>query len=158
VLQNAESNLAKLETAGQMVPSLDWFVDAFVRREAVISSQIEGTQASLTDLLTVEAVVAAESVEMIGQLLAILNRDRDRYLQSQGATVTGVRLFEHLPQHPIVTTNSVVGLCGTTKPTATKAIVSLCDAGILEETSGRARDRTYAYREYLELLREGTEI
>ena len=103
-------------------------------------------------------MVAAESVEVIGRLFEILSRDRDRYLQSRGATVTGARLFEHLAQHPIVTTKSVVGLCETTKPTATKAIVSLCDAGILEETSGRARDRTYAYGEYLEVLREGTEV
>ncbi len=53
--KTAETNLAKLDTAGRMVPSLDWFVYAFVRKEAVISSQIEGTQASLTDLLTTEA-------------------------------------------------------------------------------------------------------
>ncbi|UWU19044.1 hypothetical protein N2599_31535 (plasmid) [Rhizobium sullae] len=26
-----------------MVPSFDWFIDAFVRKEAVISSQVEGT-------------------------------------------------------------------------------------------------------------------
>ena len=38
-----------------MVPSLDWFVYSFVRKEAVISSQIEGTQASLDDLLATEA-------------------------------------------------------------------------------------------------------
>lgn len=38
-----------------MVPSLDWFVYAFVRKEAVLSSQIEGTQATLMDLLTYEA-------------------------------------------------------------------------------------------------------
>ena len=38
-----------------MVPSMDWFIYAFVRKEAVISSQIEGTQATLVDLLTFEA-------------------------------------------------------------------------------------------------------
>lgn len=38
-----------------MVPSLDWLVYAFVRKEAVASSQIEGTQATLVDLLTFEA-------------------------------------------------------------------------------------------------------
>jgi Fic/DOC family N-terminal len=40
-----------------MVPSLDWFIYAFVRKEAVLSSQIEGTQATLVDLLTFEAHV-----------------------------------------------------------------------------------------------------
>jgi Fic family protein len=44
-----------------MVPSLDWFIYAFVRREAVLSSQIEGTQATLVDLLAFEAQEASES-------------------------------------------------------------------------------------------------
>jgi Fic family protein len=54
-LRRAEQALARLDLAGEMVPSLDWFIYAFVRKEAVISSQIEGTQASLVDLLNFEA-------------------------------------------------------------------------------------------------------
>ena len=51
----AEQALGRLELAGDMVPSLDWFIYAFVRKEAVLSSQIEGTQATLMDLLNYEA-------------------------------------------------------------------------------------------------------
>lgn len=51
----AEQALVRLELAGEMVPSLDWFIYAFVRKEAVLSSQIEGTQATLMDLLNYEA-------------------------------------------------------------------------------------------------------
>src|SRR6202453_2580770 len=54
-LRRAEQALARLEVAGEMVPSIDWFIYAFVRKEAVISSQIEGTQATLIDLLAFEA-------------------------------------------------------------------------------------------------------
>ena len=54
-LRDAEQALVRLDVAGDMVPSLDWFIYAFVRKEAVISSQIEGTQASLVDLLAFEA-------------------------------------------------------------------------------------------------------
>src|SRR6266446_5113275 len=54
-LARAERALARLEIAGEMVPSHDWFIYAFVRKEAVISSQIEGTQATLVDLLEYEA-------------------------------------------------------------------------------------------------------
>jgi Fic family protein len=43
-----------------MVPSLDWFIYAFVRKEAVLSSQVEGTQATLVDLLGFEAEREAE--------------------------------------------------------------------------------------------------
>lgn len=56
----AEQALVRLELAGEMVPSLDWFIYAFVRKEAVLSSQIEGTQATLVDLLTFEAQAGSE--------------------------------------------------------------------------------------------------
>ena len=59
-LRIAEQALARLELAGEMVPSLDWFLYAFVRKEAVLSSQIEGTQATLVDLLTFEAQEGTE--------------------------------------------------------------------------------------------------
>jgi len=70
----------------------------------------------------------------------------------------GARLFESLPRNPLVTIKFAVKTCQTTRPTAAKAIGSLCEAGILEEISGRGRDRLYSYREYLALLRDGTEL
>ena len=51
----ADAAIRHLELAAQMVPSIDWFLYGFVRKEAVVSSQIEGTQATLTDLLEFEA-------------------------------------------------------------------------------------------------------
>lgn len=39
-LRAAEQALVRLELAGAMVPSLDWFIYAFVHKEAVLSSQI----------------------------------------------------------------------------------------------------------------------
>ena len=55
LLWSAEQALSRLALAGEMVPSLDWFIYGFVRKEAVVSSQIEGTQATLVDLLKFEA-------------------------------------------------------------------------------------------------------
>jgi cell filamentation protein, protein adenylyltransferase len=55
VLRSAEQKLSRLDLAGEMVPSIEWFIYAFVRKEAVVSSQIEGTQATLVDLLAFEA-------------------------------------------------------------------------------------------------------
>ena len=112
----------------------------------------------LTYFLEGVAVIADESMSVIATLFDLLTRDRSLYLESGVATVVGSRLFEILPQNPVVTVKSTVQICKTTKPTAAKAIGSLCDAGILREISGRSRDRTYTYREYMELLREGTEV
>lgn len=68
-LRAAEQALVRLELAGEMVPSLDWFIYAFVRKEAVVSSQIEGTQATLVDLLTFEA--HEETTGSVGQPSAL---------------------------------------------------------------------------------------
>ncbi len=55
LLATAETELARLSVAGSMVPSIGWFLYGFVRKEAVVTSQIEGTQATLRDVLTFEA-------------------------------------------------------------------------------------------------------
>ena len=44
-MRTAEAALARLDLAGEMIPSMDWFIYAFVRKEALLSSEIEGTQA-----------------------------------------------------------------------------------------------------------------
>jgi len=52
--------LGRLAVAGDMVPSANWFLYGFLRKEAVVSSQIEGTQATLQDVLTYEATRKAD--------------------------------------------------------------------------------------------------
>ncbi len=61
--RRAEAVVDKLRFAGAMVPSLDWLLYSFVRKEAVGSSQIEGAQATLVDLLMYEAGGKAEAVD-----------------------------------------------------------------------------------------------
>ncbi|MCP5366341.1 MAG: Fic family protein [Hyphomicrobiales bacterium] len=55
LLSDADRALGRLDGATEIVPNPDLFVFMYVRNEAVLSSQIEGTQASLIDLLEYEA-------------------------------------------------------------------------------------------------------
>jgi len=48
-----------------------------------------------------------------------------------------------------------VNLLGVSKPTAIKAIEALESVGVLRETSGKRRDRVYAYQKYLDTLTGG---
>ena len=89
VLQKAEHNLMRLDQAGDMVPSMEWFIYGFVRKEAVISSQIEGTQASLLDLLTFEATdrtteTLKADVEEVCNYVNALNYARAELNSEQG--------------------------------------------------------------------------
>jgi Fic family protein len=55
VLSEASLALGRLDGVMSILPNPDLFVAMYVRQEAVLSSQIEGTQASLTDVLQFEA-------------------------------------------------------------------------------------------------------
>ncbi len=102
-------------------------------------------------------VTADETTATVRELYALVSRDRSTVLAHPATTVSAARLFEELPRHPMVTLAGVTKLLGTTKPTASKAAAALVSAGVLEETTGRRRDRVFGYAGYLDLLREGTE-
>ena len=54
LLSEANIGLGRLDGVVKVIPDPDFFVGMYVRREAVLSSQIEGTQSTLEDLLEVE--------------------------------------------------------------------------------------------------------
>jgi len=51
LLEEAGTELGRLDGVVKVIPDPDFFVSMYVRREAVLSSQIEGTQSTLEDLL-----------------------------------------------------------------------------------------------------------
>ncbi len=104
------------------------------------------------------ATIADEAVATSRDLFALVTADRTRVLGQRGATLLAVQLFERLPGRPIVSVSWVVDALGTTKPTAGRAIDALVGAGVLVETTGMKRDRSYAYQGYLDRLRAGTEL
>lgn len=53
--RRAELALARLGGVSGLVPSVDWLLYSAIRKEALLTSQIEGTQATLTDLFDEEA-------------------------------------------------------------------------------------------------------
>lgn len=81
-----------------------------------------------------------------------MSDDRRALLETPGATVTAIQLFELSPEHPVITTPLVTWLLSTTKPTAGKTIDVLIKAGILAEVGERKRDRLYRYAAYLKIL------
>lgn len=54
MLEIANRGVGRLDGASLVVPNQDLFLYSHIRKEAVLSSQIEGTQSSLSDLLLFE--------------------------------------------------------------------------------------------------------
>lgn len=77
LLSVADRALGRLDGSIEALPDPDLFVFMYVRKEAVLSSQIEGTQASLGDVLEVEARIfdpgRPDDTEEILNYVAALN-------------------------------------------------------------------------------------
>jgi Fic family protein len=87
LLESAGLALGRLDGIGRLLTGPDELLYSYVRKEAVLSSQIEGTQSSLADLLLHEnrAVpgVSLDDVQEVSNYIGALNR--------------GVKLLEKLP-------------------------------------------------------------
>ena len=72
LLVEANRQLAQLDTASQLIPDIDLFVSMYVRKEALMSSQIEGTQCTLEDILDpqLDASANADVSEVINYVKA----------------------------------------------------------------------------------------
>ncbi len=104
------------------------------------------------------ATIADEAVASARELFALVTADRARLLATEGVSLGALRLFELLPRRPIVSVASATELLATTKPTAGKAVDLLVAAGVLVESTGKRRDRSFVYRAYVDRLQTGTEL
>ncbi|MGH2843089.1 MAG: Fic family protein [Solirubrobacteraceae bacterium] len=77
LLDRANQELGRLDGITLLLPDPDRFLYSYVRKEAVLSSQIEGTQSSLSDLLLFEHDVAPgvlrDDVEETSNYVAAMN-------------------------------------------------------------------------------------
>jgi len=82
LLSSADQALGRLDGTTDILPNPDLFVFMYVRKEAVLSSQIEGTQASLIDVLQFEANAVDRSkpqdVEEVVNYVAAMNHGLKR--------------------------------------------------------------------------------
>jgi Fic family protein len=87
LLSQADRALARLDGISFVLPNPDLFVAMYVKKEAVLSSQIEGTQASLVDVLEFEAGAGApDKVEDVAEVV--------NYVKAMNR---GLALLEELP-------------------------------------------------------------
>jgi Fic family protein len=69
LLSEADRAIARIDSLCDILPNVDLFITMFVRKEAVLSSQIEGTQASLEDLFQYESGQRPEKVNDVDEIV-----------------------------------------------------------------------------------------
>jgi Fic family protein len=82
LLERANRALGRLDAMASLLPNTSLFLYAYVRKEALVSSQIEGTQSSFSDLLLYESDqvpgVPLEDVREVSDYVAALNHGIER--------------------------------------------------------------------------------
>lgn len=91
----AELALARLSGVSGLVPSVDWLLYSAIRKEALLTSQIEGTQATLTDLFDNEAGFAVSNTDDVEEVTNYLGAFRlvQENLRDPGGLPISVRLL-----------------------------------------------------------------
>lgn len=87
----AQLALARLSGVSGLVPSVDWLLYSAIRKEALLTSQIEGTQATLTDLFDEEAGFAVsntDDVEEVTNYLRAFRLVRDNLRKPRGLPIS----------------------------------------------------------------------
>ena len=93
--RQAELALARLAGVSGLVPSVEWLLYSAIRKEALLTSQIEGTQATLTDLFDEEAglkVSNTDDVEEVTNYLRAFRWVQGQLRDPQGLPIS-VRLL-----------------------------------------------------------------
>lgn len=87
LLSKADQALGRLDGIAEILPDVDFFILMYMRKEATLSSQVEGTQATFSDLLKAEAKI--EDME--------IHKDVDEIVNYINAMNYGLKRLETLP-------------------------------------------------------------
>jgi len=87
LLSKADLALGRLDGITEILPDVDFFIFMYTKKEATLSSQVEGTQATFSDLLKAEAKIKYGEV----------HKDVDEILSYIRAMNYGLKKLEDLP-------------------------------------------------------------
>lgn len=96
-LSEADAALGRLAGAGRLLPNPHLLVNAYITREAVASSRIEGTQASVTEVLeaTLSGDTPRDDIREVANYIIALNHGLDRLA---GGFPLSLRLVKEMHQ------------------------------------------------------------
>ena len=99
---------------------------------------------------------AANALES-AQKLSVLHDNNVARLPKPSRSKDNLRaLFDYLEQHPIIDIKRTAAELSISYNTAATAVRKLQELEILKETTNAARNRVFAYEDYLHILRQGT--
>ncbi len=102
---------------------------------------------------------ATEAIITAQRLTTLFNDDVVNIQTKTGRRAGSIlRVHQALKDRPIINLRYAQSKSGLTYTTVSNAMDALCKLGIAKEITGSQRNRHYAYKKYLDILNEGTEI
>ena len=99
LLSKADQALGRLEGVGEVLPNPDLFMMMYIKKEAVLSSQIEGTQASLIDVLEFEAKTLdphkSSDVKEVVNYIKAINYGLERVKRDKNVTISMIKKIHY---------------------------------------------------------------
>ncbi len=71
---------------------------------------------------------------------------------------SALQIHQLLQKHPLADVNSLSRTSKLSQPTIAAALDTLQNAGIIQEITGKKRNRLFVYKRYLDIMNKGTEI
>ena len=103
------------------------------------------------------AETAEAAVSTAERLLSLFDEDAASIQQQGRAAGSALRVHQALKERPITSLRDVSKSTGLSLPAAASGMGLLEHLGVTRELTGQARDRRFAYHDYLAILNEGTE-
>lgn len=98
-----------------------------------------------------------QALQTAAALVQLFNEDRES-IQSYGKQAGSILRVHHIMQRiPIAYIAEIAEQTKLSKPTVLRALEKLGNLGIVEEITGRRRDRMFVYKKYFDILKEGTQ-
>jgi Fic family protein len=100
---------------------------------------------------------AKQAISTARQINNLFDQDLSTIARLGRARFSCAQTLEYMKRLPQVTVPLLASELGMTAPTARSALNHMVELGIIEEVSGKKRDKVYVYRKYLDILEEGAE-
>lgn len=100
---------------------------------------------------------AAGAVATAQRLIQLFQDDRDRVQSIGRAAGSALRVFGALQARPISSAAEIAREAGLSIPTVNAALDALAKRAVVQEITGRKRDRVFSYADYIRILSEGTD-
>ena len=100
---------------------------------------------------------ANQATDAAQRIIKLFNTDLMQINNSEQSTAATLLIYNYLKLHPLANTDKIKKATGVSLPTILRSLSVLSDLNIIKEITDKPRHKVFAYKEYLNILSQGTD-